>query len=78
MKLIANKIPTWIKETVEDDDCHIDCDKYFVMTDDTDEHVGFMKSREDQSGQQYFEIVIFDPEVEKELMLYRYSNGRGN
>ena len=78
MKLIANKIPKWVKESIKMKNWNIDTDKYFVMTENPEEHIGFMKEKKDENGKHYFEIVIFDPAVEKEIMLYKHCKKRDN
>ncbi len=78
MKFIVNKIPRWAKENIKMKNWDIDVDKYFVMTENTEEHIGFMKEKEDENGKHYFEIEIFDPEIEKEIMLYKHCNKRDN
>jgi len=78
MKLTATKIPKWIKHNITEKGWNIDTDKYFVMTENPEEHIGFMKEEKDENGESYFEIVIFDPEVEKEIKLCKYFKKREN
>ncbi len=78
MKLTATKIPKWVKESIKMKNWDIDTDKYFVTTEDTKEHIGFMKAKKDENGESYFEIVIFDPEIEKEIKLFEHFGKRDN
>ena len=68
MRLIVNTMPKW----------EIDTEKYFVMTEDTEEHIGFMEENKNGRNESYFEITIFEPEVEKKLLLYRNIRERMN
>ena len=78
MKLTAIKIPKWIKHSITKKGWNIDVDKYFVMTEDTEEHIGFMKEKKDENDMKYYEIIIFDPDIEKEIKLCKYFKKRDN